>query len=89
MTSVGFEPTPFQTAALTQRLRPLGQLVANYNLPYRWPLELITRPHATINRKTRIHLHFQLCIRLRSTQVLHDKVLNIIDNTQISHRSRK
>lgn len=24
LTEVGFEPTPFRTAALTQRLRPLG-----------------------------------------------------------------
>ena len=27
MTAVGFEPTPFRTAALTQRLRPLGHTV--------------------------------------------------------------
>ena len=28
MTAVGFEPTPLRTAALTQRLRPLGHTVA-------------------------------------------------------------
>ena len=27
MTAVGFEPTPFRTGALSQRLRPLGQTV--------------------------------------------------------------
>ena len=27
VTAVGFEPTPFRTAALTQRLRPLGHAV--------------------------------------------------------------
>ena len=29
MTAVGFEPTPLRTAALSQRLRPLGQTVLN------------------------------------------------------------
>ena len=33
MTRVGFEPTPFRTAALTQRLRPLGHLA------YEWSRE--------------------------------------------------
>ena len=32
MTPVGFEPTPFRTGALSQRLRPLGQTV----LVQRW-----------------------------------------------------
>ena len=27
LTAVGFEPTPFRTGALSQRLRPLGQTV--------------------------------------------------------------
>ena len=27
MTTVGFEPTPFQTSALNWRLRPLGQVI--------------------------------------------------------------
>ena len=27
VTAVGFEPTPFRTGALSQRLRPLGQTV--------------------------------------------------------------
>ena len=29
MTAVGFEPTPLRTGALSQRLRPLGQTVAD------------------------------------------------------------
>ena len=28
VTAVGFEPTPFRTGALSQRLRPLGQTVS-------------------------------------------------------------
>ena len=34
MTAVGFEPTPFRTGALSQRLRPLGQTVS-YSLRVR------------------------------------------------------
>jgi hypothetical protein len=30
MTTVGFEPTPFQTSALNWRLRPLGQVITPY-----------------------------------------------------------
>ena len=32
MTAVGFEPTPFRTGALSQRLRPLGQTVSGLHL---------------------------------------------------------
>ena len=32
MTAVGFEPTPFRTGALSQRLRPLGQTVLGLHL---------------------------------------------------------
>ena len=31
VTAVGFEPTPFRTGALSQRLRPLGQTVSAYS----------------------------------------------------------
>ena len=34
MTEVGFEPTPLRTAALTQRLRPLGHSVVYWNEIY-------------------------------------------------------
>ena len=30
MSPVGFEPTPFRTGALSQRLRPLGQSVSGH-----------------------------------------------------------
>ena len=33
MIAVGFEPTPFRTGALSQRLRPLGQTVLCGNAP--------------------------------------------------------
>ena len=33
VTAVGFEPTPFRTGALSQRLRPLGQTVSACTCP--------------------------------------------------------
>ena len=33
MTTVGFEPTPLRTGALSQRLRPLGQIVMFVQVP--------------------------------------------------------
>eukprot|EP00978_Attheya_sp_CCMP212_P016619 scaffold43696_cov48-Attheya_sp.AAC.8 len=36
MTSVGFEPTPMKTTALTSRLRPLGHDVVVSSLIFKW-----------------------------------------------------
>ena len=46
MTAVGFEPTPFRTGALSQRLRPLGQTVL-------FVCSVLRKPHAKQARRNR------------------------------------
>ena len=64
MTSVGFEPTPVKTTALTLRLRPLGHEVLTC---YYLPLQQYTIAQQQIILHTHLlHLHLHLHLHYRT-----------------------
>jgi hypothetical protein len=66
MTTVGFEPTLLRTAALTQRLRPLGQMVFFFfsSNQFIGNLSLLTYQHLVDLNQIKHNMHTVLVLNM-------------------------
>ena len=60
MQTVGFEPTPFRNAALTHRLRPLGQICVVKGLTPSHSLKVVVPEHILV-----LHVFIFSCLHLQ------------------------